>query len=120
MGLMTVFPVMGTALIRAIKIANDSPRGPLLIVEASKNERIPANIPVKNVEGKKYKLLSIDWVHMESDLLQSLQQKASLYSPSNKTIENMLIRYCEEYCLPSDWKKNVNNLLSISKTQNCA
>jgi len=39
MGLMTIFPVMGTALIRAVKVAELSPSGPLLLLEKSKADR---------------------------------------------------------------------------------
>jgi hypothetical protein len=41
-GLMTLFPVMGTALIDAVAVAKRSPSGALLTVASSKHTRIPA------------------------------------------------------------------------------
>jgi hypothetical protein len=40
-GVMTLFPVMGTALIRAISISKKCPSGPLLALATANRDRIP-------------------------------------------------------------------------------
>ncbi len=40
-GLMTLFPVMGTALIRAVNLARESPSGPLLTVASTEKAAFP-------------------------------------------------------------------------------
>jgi len=111
MGLMTIFPVMGTALIRSMGIAKSSPKGPLLLIEKSKDERLPGRVPTKAITGTE--LLSIDWVHMETDLLRSLQYQAGLPVLSAQELESRLARYCQEHNLPDEWKHSVNSLLSV-------
>jgi hypothetical protein len=113
MGLMTIFPVMGSALIRAVKIGRDSPRGPLLIIEAQKKNRIPKNFSIQFLKGRKYNLLSIDWVHMDSDLLRHVKGSANLNSPPIARIEQLLTKYFIEYNVPKDWKQNVHKLLNV-------
>ena len=113
MGRMSIFPVMGTALIRSVQVANDSPCGPLLTIEASKKDRIPPMIQTKPIIGKKYDLLSIDWVHAESELLQKIKHKADLNQTSTEILESILKKYCEEHDLPLEWKANSYFLLNL-------
>jgi hypothetical protein len=118
-GLMTIFPVMGTALINSIKVAKDSPRGPLLTLEASFLARIPSIFPTKSLKGKKYDLLSVDWVHAESALLKDLKQKAGLAPASIASLEAVLMNYCKEHDheLPARWKANCRRLLRLPGCQ---
>jgi len=75
-GLMTTFTVMGTALIRAVKLAEKSPTGSLLIIPKSFQTRLPPEIhPVTTDDPD---LLSIDWVHTKMKLLEQVQQIAGL------------------------------------------
>jgi hypothetical protein len=113
MGIMTISPVMGTALIRAIGVDKEAPSGPLLAIQSSKSSRLGNSVPQVPIPGTD--LVSIDWVHMRSDLLDSLQQKASLNSPSPAELEASLDRYCREHCVPNQWRSNVYKLLHVPR-----
>ncbi len=111
MGLMTIFPVMGTALIRSVKTAHRSPSGPLLIIEKSKSARIPAHIPTAEIEGDD--LISIDWVHMNTELLAHIQESGSLRAPGAVALENMLSNYCKAHQVKREWISSVRNYLGV-------
>lgn len=112
-GLMTIFPVMGTALIRAVSTAKVSPKGPLMTIHATKAARLSGSVPYQPILGSE--LISIDWVHMSSWTLQSLQEKASLTTTSPAALERILDRYCDEHAVPAEWTENVRNLLHIPR-----
>jgi hypothetical protein len=111
MGLMTIVPVMGTALIRAVGVDKIAPRGPLLTIHSSKASRLGSSVPWQTISGTE--LVSIDWVHMQSDLLAWLLQTARLKAPSNESLEKILSNYCKEHSVRDDWRKNVHGLLHV-------
>ena len=119
MGLMTIFPVMGTALIRAVSVSKGSPtKGPLVILQSSKAPRLSSSIPVVRVPG--CDLLSVDWVHMESPELERLQQTAGLDHPPTAALERTLRDYCQRYPVPQEWRDNVETLLRVPGTSSAA
>jgi hypothetical protein len=112
MGLMTIFPVMGTALIRSCRISNTPLKGPLLLIDSTKCGRIPMGVswePIPHLG-----VASIDWVHMRSHTLERLQQNASLAAPSDRELEERLRNYCNDPRVPPDWTDNVGRLLHVS------
>ena len=111
MGLMTVFPVMGTALIRAVKVAELSPSGPLLLIENSKADRVPECILRKPVEGTE--LVAIDWIHTATEQLSSIQQCAGLSAPKAAELEAMLLNYCKQFPLKPEWVRSVREYLGV-------
>lgn len=111
MGIMTIFPVMGTALIRSVKVAKASPSGPLLTIEGSKTGRIPASVPIQSIEGTD--LVAIDWVHMHTPLLTRIQRQAQLIAPGANKLEGIIARYCSKYPLKPEWVLNVRRYLKI-------
>jgi hypothetical protein len=118
MGLMTICPIMGTALIRAVSVDKVGPRGPLLLIESAKSGRLGHTVPLTPIgEGR---LSSIDWVHMESELLSELQKKAKLISKTSKDLEAMLCRYCMDHKVSNEWCENVFSLLNVPRVQNTA
>jgi hypothetical protein len=112
MGIMTIIPVMGTALIRAVALGKRAPKGPLLIVESSKMRRLGATTPCTTIPNSD--LISIDWVHMESALVTDLKTKTSLSAPSAAALENMLKGYCTINEAPEEWRKGVSDYLGLS------
>ena len=111
MGRMTIFPTMGTALIRSVLVDKIAPRGPLLTMDSSKRERLGPSIPCL----AQPELISVDWVHMESANLEAVQQRASLSSPSPIDLEMLLQRYCAEQAVSDDWVENVYGLLGVPR-----
>lgn len=110
-GLMTLFPVMGTALIRAFKLAENSPSGPLLTVAATEIHRIPGDLVVRETTSPD--VLSIDWIHSPLSLAYSLSHTARLNSPPLADLECTLRSYCHTQSLKRDWLNNVATLLGV-------
>lgn len=111
MGLMTINPVMGTALIRAVGVDKRAPRGPLLTIESSRAERLGSRISRVPIEGGE--IMSIDWIHGGSSLLSGIQKDGALNSPKSAEIESILIDYCRREAVPEDWRENVHMYLGI-------
>ena len=65
-GILTLFPVMGTALIRAISVARKCPSGPLLAVAAENRKRIPEGLVVHEVPSQG--IIVVDWIHWKMSL----------------------------------------------------
>jgi hypothetical protein len=65
-GIMTLFPVMGTALIRAISVAKKCPSGPLLALTTENRERIPEGLIVHEVPAQG--ILLVDWVQWKTSV----------------------------------------------------
>lgn len=112
-GLMTITPVMGTALIRAVGVGKVAPRGPLLTIHSSKSCRLGSAVPVEPIPDTD--LASIDWVHMESELLASLQVNASLYAPAPADLELLLDNYCQQHSPPDEWRASVYKFLHVPR-----
>jgi hypothetical protein len=102
-GFMTIFPVMGTALIDAVGVAKRSPSGCLLTLESGKRSRLPAECVIREVEGGE--VVSIDWIHSDLPLVDRLQQLAGLRSPSPEQIVAAFRRYCQQQQPPTLWVK---------------
>lgn len=110
-GLMTVFPVMGTALIDAVSVAKRSPSGSLLTLASAKRSRLPAGCVVHEVEGGD--VISIDWVHSSLPLVEHLQNQAELRRPGPEEIAAALRRYTEQQQPPARWTSNTRALLGL-------
>ena len=110
-GMMTLFPVMGAALIKAFKLAENSPSGPLLTVAATERHRIPSDLVVRQTTNPD--VLSIDWIHSPLPLAYSLSHAARLNNPSVADLEGRLRTYCHTQKLKPDWVSNVSTLLGV-------
>lgn len=113
MGLMTINPVMGTALIRAVGIDKIAPRGPLMTIHSSKAKRLGSTVPSAPIPNSD--LCAIDWVHMQSPLLASIQQCARLNAPGAAALEDTLRNYSRQHAVPKEWSENVCGLLHVPR-----
>lgn len=111
-GLMTIFPVMGTALINAVSVNKRAPKGPLLVFPSSYRERISATVPSRAI--KDTKIMAIDWIHAEGELINEIQSKANLELQSSENLEILLINYISKYKLPSEWKSSCLRYMGIN------
>ena len=102
---------LGSALINAAGLQKKAPRGPLLTIHSSKSSRLGPFVPFMPIRGTE--ITSIDWVHMDSDLLTSLQKTASLDAPSPDELEVMLASYCGNPSLSDDWRSSVHEYLGV-------
>jgi hypothetical protein len=60
-GVMSLFPVMGSALIRAVAVGKRCPRGSLLAVGEAERGRLPVGLRLHDLSERD--LIIIDWVN---------------------------------------------------------
>jgi len=111
-GIMTLFPVMGTALIRAISVAKKCPSGPLLAVAAENLKRIPEGLVVHEVPTQG--IIVIDWIHSENELANKISSKSKLKWKDATTISEQLRDYCQKQSVKEEWKKSIHDFLGVS------
>lgn len=112
-GLMTLSSVMGTAFIRAYSLKNVAPSGPFLCLSESLHSRIPDGVPVRMIESKGVRLLSIDWVRATIPVLSDIQQKAGLLTPSPSAIVIAVQNYFKQYPYIREKWSRVCDILEI-------
>ena len=113
--IMTLFPVMGTALIDAVGVAKRSPSGSLLTTDSANQSRLPNNGVV--TEPCDAGVISIDWVHADLPLIAELQQRAGLRKPSATAIERAFNLYCDNQGTPEHWAESTARLLGFGHRQ---
>jgi len=109
-GLMTIFPVMGTALINAVGIDKRSPKGPLLTMPSKYKSRISESFLTKDVPGNE--IISLDWVHTELEF--DIAAKALLEYPSPDNLEDFVRNYVNKHELPTEWKDSCSLYLGVN------
>jgi len=110
-GLMTIFPVMGTALINAVGVDKRAPRGPIFSAPSEYSSRLPEHIITKDIEGSQN--IAIDWVNTESSLLTEIKEGALLEFPSKDNLHTLLETYIGKHTLPQDWVQSCKTYLGI-------
>jgi hypothetical protein len=100
-GLMTIFPVMGTALINSIGLDKRAPKGPMLILPATFRERLSSNILSHNIEDTSN--IAIDWIHTDGDLINEIKTKDKLQFPIPNNLESLLKNYIAKHNPPVEW-----------------
>ena len=116
-GLMTIFPVMGTALINAVGIDKLSPKGPLLTMPSEYKRRLSERFITTKVPRNE--IISVDWVHTELELLSKISDKTHLKYPSSKALEDLLKNYVNKHELPPEWKDNCASYLGVKNGIRC-
>jgi hypothetical protein len=111
-GLMTLFPVMGTALIDAVGIAKRSPSGSLLAVAAINQSRLPTECILRTVDDQD--IVSVDWVHSDVPLVTSLQQNAGLRRPPPDLIKKFFSLYTIQRRPPKRWVDGTAAYLNLA------
>ena len=111
-GIMTIFPTMGTALINAVGIDKVSPKGPLFTAPRSYATRIPKEFKVTNIKNSFN--MAIDWIHIESSLIESIATKALLKYPSPQNLEILIKKYIEKHKLKSEWVSSCEKYIGIN------
>lgn len=113
MGLMTINPVMGTALIRAVGVDKRAPRGPLLTIESMRASRLGSGVSLTSIGETR--LESIDWVHSNPSQLNNIQAQAGTRSPTPAELDSLLTDYCSQQPVPDEWRENVHSLLAVPR-----
>jgi hypothetical protein len=108
-GLMTILPVMGTALINSHRLlhSNDTPSGPLLVLRRSDEERLPSWVKTTASDSKAV----VDWIHSSSPSLDEVARAAGLPVSSPASMEARLRAYIDKSRTPQHWRDNAERFL---------
>jgi len=91
-GFLTIFPVMGTALINAHHFSARPPRGCRLAVDQVLLNTIPSGVIVTHSE-KDFSI--VDWVHTRTAVMENIFAKTGLPLLTAEDIERKLISYVQ-------------------------
>jgi len=110
-GLMTVFPVMGTALINAFKLLHrpSTLSGALLLLRREDIVRLPEGVP-STVEGDS---CYIDWIHAGYEHLEQLHDMAGIHRPPPGVMEEILRAYIRANRVSEAWAANTRRFLGV-------
>jgi hypothetical protein len=107
---MTIFQVMGDALINSHKLQSKTPKGPCLYVDYSLKQFIPGQ--VDTLEECENQFIGIDWIHTNTDTIKKIYSRIEChFPPPSQVLENLLKRYIESHDLKDEWKRNAMNML---------
>jgi hypothetical protein len=108
-GIMTVFPVMGTALINAVAVDKRCPSGPLLAIAPANLSRCPPDVPSYRIDNT---VACLNWLVGEPHGLHELQAASGFKSYSKgerrAQFEQYLVANPE---LSETWKLNSQRYL---------
>ena len=113
-GLMTLIPVMGSALINPYKLQSKGPKGPLLFVDA----KLDCFMPTKGVSilHRTKDSLQVDWLHarlpLASELLGCLRGKHGKMTIPDSLLEEQLSKYVKTHCMNGKWASSAQELIS--------
>lgn len=89
-GVLTIFPVMGTALINAHRLASRAPSGSLLAVDRALLGILPPGILLTKEEAD---FAVVDWVHTRTYVMEDILSKSGLKLPTPRELERSLVDY---------------------------
>jgi hypothetical protein len=113
-GVMTISPVLGSALIHAVSLAKKSPSGPVLSIAAENAKRLTCGVRVTLVDSD---LASLDWLRGEPTGLVALQKAAGLAQYAEDERMRQLGSYIESNVyLKPEWIANANKYLRAIRT----
>ena len=110
-GVMTIFPVMGQALINSYRLGKSKPKGPCLLLDAKLKKYLPKDELVIIFENKT--IIEIDWIHSNPPLVDKILRGIDCNIPSGRNLEEAIIKYIKKHPeLKREWVKNALNLVS--------
>ncbi|MBX9637513.1 MAG: hypothetical protein E6Q60_07385 [Nitrosomonas oligotropha] len=112
-GLMTIFPVMGAALINAVGIDKISPKGPLFTMPSAYKERLSSLFIIRDIPDAE--IITLDWIHTEFERLVEIRDKAILEYPNQKELESFVRDYITKHKnkLTSEWIASCSTYLGV-------
>jgi len=113
-GIMTLLPVMGTALINANKLdSSNKVKGALLTIRTDEAARVSPSFP-RRPSKLDAGLSMIDWVHAESPLIEEIVAKAGIGTWNSAATELAVQDYIEgPTAPPSDWVAGTSEFASL-------
>lgn len=100
-GLMTIFPVMGSALINSHRLEKTEPKGSLVVVQSDLIGEIPAEYSATQVGAED--TVVVDWIGAENDFLSEAAARAGIAMPTTDELKSYLETYINETHPPDYW-----------------
>lgn len=115
-GIMTLLPVMGTALINANKLdSSNCIKGAVLTIASKDAGRITTSFP-RRVSAADSRFTMIDWVHAKSPIIDEIVARSGLGGMPTANIEAAIVRYAERTPTPpSAWTAGTSDYGSLSE-----
>jgi hypothetical protein len=112
-GLMTILPVMGTALINSYRLlhAPTTPPGPLLLIDSRHRSRLPAGVRAEDCGS----FVVIDWVHSSYPSLDVTVRRAGFPSSESPSMVGRLSHYLDENSVSESWRANATKYLELER-----
>lgn len=108
-GLMTIIPVMGSALINPYKL-HCKQSGAVLMLDASMAMNVPEGVRVASQPP-----LLIDWIHSDLPIAAEICRKGGLSEPKASETEDRLRKYIvENRSLPERWIKSTLDAVGLA------
>lgn len=103
-GFMRLFPVMGSALVRAHQLTKKH-TGSLLLVDQTLASQLPASFIIKELE---HGYVAVDWIHSGASEIAAATMRSKLRISDAQSLEESLHRYVTENSstLRHEWIKN--------------
>ena len=101
-GLMTIIPVMGTALINAVGLDKRSPSGSLLTIDSNDKYRISSDFFIQDIGNG---LQSINWLKGDQNLVSEISIATKLLNPPEQDRIDLLSEYIKKNDLKPNWVK---------------
>ncbi len=116
-GILTIFPVMGTALINSHHFASIPPCGCRLAIDNSLMESIPDGLVVNDLDSK---TSIVDWIHTKTLTMEGIISDAGLHIPNVNKLEALLVDYVRNTgeLGSSEWGRNslhYNGCITLDK-----
>jgi|3_EtaG_2_1085321.scaffolds.fasta_scaffold00215_12 hypothetical protein len=102
-GIMTLFPVMGNALINAHKAASSAGSGPHLVVDNRIKNLFPNSLT--NIDQND-QVFYLDWVESGTEVCTNILETLGYGNLASDQIKVKLKKYIQENKLPSEWVAN--------------
>ena len=111
-GLMTFFPVMGSALINCNRLSKLE-SGSLLLLDSDMTQHFPSGVVVSKTASTHY---VVDWVHSTTQEINELTAKTGIAHPAANETEHLIEAYINRNSadLPPDWRHNTLSLNGCS------
>jgi len=103
-GILQVFPVMGSALTNAHRLATQKPRGARLAVDRAMIKQMPAHLVVSHESAE---LVVVDWIHTALDEIEEISSRAGIQLLAAIELRDRLLAYVTRIGNTADeeWKR---------------
>lgn len=109
-GVMTVTPVLGSALINTVSLQKNSPSGPMLTLSLENSRRLSRGVSIATTDN--FDVTVVNWLSGEPAGLGALQVAAGFNRYSEQERMTQLSQYIHlNASLKSEWKDNAHKFL---------